>query len=114
MGGAIGDDRSMKMSGKGSLAESEIEKALAKRLSKLQYCYEKALLFKASLVGNLWAKWVIDGSGHVSSAQITKSELNEEKLHKCLISELKMIPFPKPKGGSVAVEYPFNFSSSSL
>jgi len=87
---------------------------LADKLHKLQHCYEKALLFNASLIGNLWAKWVIDENGRVSTARITKSELNEQKLHNCFISELKMISFPKPRGGVVEIEYPFNFKSSSL
>ena len=114
VGGAIGNDRSMKVSGKGKISVSDVERTLADKLHKLQYCYEKALLFNTSLVGNLWAKWMIDENGRVSTARITKSELNEQKLHNCFISELKMISFPRPKGGAVEIEYPFNFKSSSL
>lgn len=114
-GGGFGENESgAKVQENGRLDSSVIEQTLAKYMQKFQYCYEKALLSAPSLRGNLTMKWSISTSGRASSVKVTKSELNNSNLHRCVSGIISSISFPTPKGGSVIVSYPFNFSSTSL
>ena len=105
---------SMSVSGPGNADESEIERALAKFMSKFQYCYEKALLSNPNLGGNIVFKWTIQTSGRTSNPKVVKSEMSERSLHDCIGGVLKQVPFPKPKGGTVDVTKTFTFSSATL
>ncbi len=113
-GGSLGNGKGMEMSGPGQLSESEIEKALAKFLSRFQYCYEKALLSDSGLSGNLVIQWTISASGSVKDSRVVKSQLNNKELHGCLTKILAEVPFPHPKGGLVQVKKTFSFTSSSI
>ena len=106
--------KGVEVSGQGTLSDSAIEKALAKFLSRFQYCYEKSLLSDASLGGQVTVKWTITESGKTSGAKVVKSAMNNEALHSCIIKVLGEVPFPKPKGGAVEVKKAFSFSSSAL
>jgi hypothetical protein len=115
MSGAFGDGAGgIEVSGMGSVDQSALEKALARRLEKFQYCYEKALLSDASLSGNIMMGWSINTSGKAWKIKVVKSQMNNNKLHGCITKEIRGIPFPRPKGGELYVKFPFNFSSSTL
>lgn len=113
LAGAVGGT-GMSMSGEGQLAGAEIEKELSKHIHKFQYCYEKALLTKNHLGGILMMQWQISSFGNTSDVRVVRSELNDDPLHGCVSRHLSSIRFPSPKGGTVTVRYPFNFSSTSL
>jgi hypothetical protein len=113
-GESLGGGKGLELSGPGELSESQIEKALAKFLSRFQYCYEKALLTDSSLGGTVAVQWTVTASGHTSDSRIVKSQLNNAELHSCVLRILGEVPFPKPKGGSVTVKKTFSFSSSSI
>jgi outer membrane biosynthesis protein TonB len=113
-GGSLEGEGGLSVAGPGQLSDAEIEKALAKYLSKFQYCYEKALLSNASLSGNIWLQWTINTSGSVGNAKVVNSELADAELHKCLIGILKGVPFPAPKGGPVVPKKRFNFKSTTI
>jgi len=114
VGGALSKSGSMKLSGKGKVSEAAVERAIKKKLSKLRYCYEKALFKNSNLAGLIKIQWVIKPNGKVPSGKIVSSELNNGKLHRCLIKEIKKIRFPKPKGGNATVQYPFQFNPTTL
>lgn len=113
-GESIGGGKGIELSGPGEMAESLIEKALSKYLSRFQYCYEKALLSDASLGGNLVVQWDITTAGKTASPRVLQSQLNNKDLHACVLKVLKEVPFPKPKGGLVTVKKTFSFTSSTL
>ena len=102
------------MSGDGQVEESEIEKALAKRLQQFQYCYEKALLSNSSLAGTVTAQWTIGTGGSASDVKIVRSQLRNEGLHQCIAKEIRNVKFPAPSGGAVTLTYPFAFSSTTM
>ncbi|NDF15164.1 hypothetical protein EB061_07560, partial [bacterium] len=112
LGAAVGEG--MSISGAGSLSDAEIEKTLAKYLSKLQRCYERELLSNPNLRGLIQIKWSISVDGNVHSQAIVRSELNVPKLHDCLLSEFTKMQFPRPKGGEVQVKKPFKFEASAM
>jgi hypothetical protein len=106
--------KGMSIGGDGSLAESEIERALSKHLQRFQYCYEKALLSDPSLAGHILVQWTIGGDGGVSDIKVVRSQLNNSQLQQCLSGEIAKVRFSAPQGGSVIVKYPFAFSSTPL
>jgi hypothetical protein len=108
LGGASG----LSLSGEGALSEAELQKALSKKLSKFQYCYEKALLNEPTLSGVVTLQWTISTDGQVSEIKTVSSQIASAALQSCLKAELTKITFPKPKGGSVVVKFPFSFTSS--
>ena len=112
--GGVLSSKGISVAGNGTLAESEIERALSKYLAKFQYCYEKALLTDATLAGNILVQWTIGGQGGVSDAKVVRSQLSNAQLHQCLLTEIVHVHFPVPQGGVVVVQYPFAFSSTPL
>jgi hypothetical protein len=112
--GAAAGDSGTTVTGPGKLADSAIEKTLARYLQKFQYCYEKALLTDSTLAGTIQMQWTIGASGNVSGAEVVRSAMNNAGLHSCLKRELSKIHFPSPSGGEVTVKKPFSFQSTSL
>ena len=111
--GAMGGS-GLDLSGDGTIAQSLIEKILAKHLDKLRYCYEKALLSDASLGGNVLLQWTIVTSGEARNVRTLRSAINSSQMQTCINREISKIAFPKPAGGEVIVKFPFNFTSSSI
>jgi hypothetical protein len=93
-------------------AQGDLDKAIIRRyikrnIQKIQYCYEKALLAKPKLAGTVQTQFFIKPDGTVANA--TASGVDPD-VSNCLASVIKMIEFPKPKGGGgVQVNYPFTF-----
>ncbi len=114
VGGALTASGGLSLSGKGKVSEALIQKALNKRIARLTYCYEKALLTDSSLAGTIKMQWTIQPGGAVQSVKVVRSELNNSKLHRCLVREIEKTPFPKPKGGTATVQYPFKFKASTI
>ncbi|MBL7672433.1 MAG: AgmX/PglI C-terminal domain-containing protein [Bdellovibrionaceae bacterium] len=114
VGGSLSGGGSLSVSGPGLLSEAEIEKALAKFLSKFQYCYEKVLLTDSGASGNVVLQWTIQPSGSATDIRIVKTQIKNASLQGCISNVLKDIPFPRPKGGSVTAKKTLSFSSSTL
>lgn len=113
VGGSIRSSGGLRTTGKGKISKSAIKKAIRKKLHRLTYCYEKALLRKPHLSGRIKIRWTIKTNRRVAGTKIIKSQMKDSKLHRCLMKEIKKIRFPAPKGGAATVEYPFKFSPSN-
>jgi FHA domain len=95
----------------GDLDKAIIRRYIKRNLAKIQYCYEKELLAKPSLSGTVQTTFLIMPNGTVSSASGNGVDAT---VASCVASVVKAIEFPKPKnGGSVQVNYPFIFRSTS-
>jgi hypothetical protein len=58
--------------------------------------------------------WVIEESGHVADACITKDTVGDRELADCVNAlVLETGAFPAPRGGSVDVSVPFVFAAES-
>ena len=102
------------LSGEGNVTQSLIEKALAKHLDKLRFCYEKALLSDASLGGNILMQWTITSVGSALNIRTLRTAIPSAPMQSCVSREISKIQFPKPSGGDVIVKFPFSFTSSSI
>jgi len=113
-GGVGFDTGGLRTSGDGSIDQALIERTLAKYMAKFQYCYERSLLTEPTLAGNVSFSWNLTSSGKAEHVQVVKSQLNHAGLHGCIEKVISAVKFPSPKGGTVTVKYPFNFSSTSI
>lgn len=98
------------MSTSGNIDQDAVRRAIEKYMSKIRYCYEKALLSKPSMSGGLRMEWKVNPGGRASGIKVIQSSLNDGNLHGCVSNVISTIPFPNPKGGPANVAYPFNFT----
>lgn len=95
----------------GGLDKSVIDEYIKRHMPQIRACYERQLNSAGNLSGRIATRFVISGSGRVSQAGVTTSSMNNGKVEGCLIGVLKNIVFPEPLGGgTVEVDYPFNFT----
>ena len=92
----------------GDLDKTIIRRYIKRNIQKLQYCYEKQLLVSPKLAGTVTAEFTIDPQGKVSGS--TASGVDPQ-VAECVKTVIAGIEFPRPKGGSVVVRYPFTFRS---
>ena len=91
----------------GALDKAIIRRYIKRTIAKISFCYEKALLDKPTLQGTVTTTFVIGPRGLVTSAA---GEGVDPAVAACVVGVIKLIEFPKPKGGaSVNVRYPFTF-----
>lgn len=92
----------------GGLDKDQIAAVINRHIGEVIYCYEKGLQVKSGLSGRVGVKWVINGSGSVTSASVASSSLNSAQVEGCIVNHLRTWKFPKPVGGvNVKVQYPF-------
>jgi hypothetical protein len=99
----------------GSVDKELIRKVIQDHAAQIRYCYEQQLAVNPRLQGKISIKWVINGDGSASSAQIDRSgtTLDDDKVHECMMSRIVSWQFPKPKGGGIAViTYPWILRSA--
>ncbi len=96
--------------GMGELDQAVIKKVINGNLGRFKYCYERELGPSPSLKGKVVVKFTISPSGTVSKASIASSSLGSKNVEGCVLKVAKKLRFPKPKGGSVVVSYPFMFA----
>jgi Ca-activated chloride channel family protein len=98
---------------KGSLSKEPIRRIIRRQVNAFRACYERELQSNPNLAGKVVVKFVIDGTGKVSSASIAESTLNSKPVEQCLLQAIRRLTFPQPPGGEViVVTYPFTFKSS--
>ena len=79
----------------------------------MKFCYEKQLAKNPSLNGKIVVKWVINGEGAVTAAQIVETQMHNADVENCIATKVRTWNFPKPKGGGIVViNFPFVMSSS--
>jgi TonB family protein len=93
----------------GRLAPEVIQHVVRVSFPKIRACYEKGLARDAKLHGKVKVRFVIDESGHVSSAEDYGSTLPDADAVACVLAVYRRLSFPEPDGGTVTVVYPINF-----
>lgn len=103
--------KAMRATGQGTLDRDEIQKVINANIGAIQRCYERELLKTPGLSGKVQVEWNIGTSGSVRGVRQTFSNLNNNDVVNCIMSNIKSWQFPQPKGGEVVVNYPFIFKS---
>jgi hypothetical protein len=99
----------------GSIDKELVRKVIQDHAAQIRYCYETELAINPRLQGKVSIKWIINGDGSASQAQVDhgSTTLENAKVHECMMSRIQSWAFPKPKGGGVAViTYPWILRSS--
>jgi hypothetical protein len=95
----------------GSLSREEIQRVMDRAMSRIRYCYERALTSSPDLEGKLTVLFQIAGTGDVASVSKVQSTLTND-VDGCVQRVLHSLKFPTPQGGgTVNVTYPFVFTA---
>ncbi len=73
---------------------------------QVQTCYERRLKDDNLLQGSMKVLLTIDGNGNVRAVSVGGT-LNDEQVYSCVKRVAKTWKFPKPHGGCVRIEAPF-------
>jgi len=97
----------------GSIDPELLRKILREYIPQFRYCYQNELSSNPNLSGTIDLNFTINGAGKIAkSSVLAKGSSFSPRGINCIDGVLKMIPFPKPKGGGqVDVRQPLNFSS---
>jgi hypothetical protein len=91
----------------GGLDKSIIRRYVKRQQNSIQYCFEKELLAKPGLEGEVMVQFMISSDGSVQSS---KGQGMDPNVAACVADVIHGISFPRPSdGGSVQVNYPFEF-----
>lgn len=92
----------------GGLDREQIAEVIQRHLGQIRYCYEHGLQIDPSLKGRVAVKFLIGGTGIVSTAQVANTSLHSDRVESCIVSRLRSWKFPEPRGGVIVkVNYPF-------
>jgi hypothetical protein len=93
----------------GVIDSNAVEKAIASGRYQLQLCFELALRRNQSTKGNMEWSWRVDTRGAISNIYLMSSSIKDEELTHCVRKRIAGWKFPKARGGSVEIRYPFEF-----
>lgn len=100
----------------GSIDPEILRKILGEYLAQFKFCYQQELQEQSEKIkGIVDLNFRIEGDGKVSKVNIKSSQTKfSDRGISCMSNILRMIDFPKPKGGGlVDVRQPLNFYSES-
>jgi hypothetical protein len=100
----------------GSIDPEILRKILGEYLAQFKFCYQQELQEQSEKIkGIVDLNFRIEGDGKVSKVNIKSAQTKfSDKGVGCMSNVLRMIEFPKPKGGGlVDVRQPLNFYSES-
>lgn len=93
------------------LTREQVMKTMQGAMSKIQNCYERALLSDDALAGRIEFEWEIAASGSVSGVEIKKNSVaGGEQLGECVVQVIQKIQFPKATNGETtrpSIGFPF-------
>jgi hypothetical protein len=95
---------------RGTLPKAVIDEKLKSVGPAIQDCYERALKAKPALHGTLGIRFVVGTDGKVVHAD-TDDDASDESFDDdatvaCILSAIRKLEFPPPRGGRVFVDYP--------
>ncbi|MFH1811224.1 MAG: TonB family protein [Pseudomonadota bacterium] len=97
----------------GALDKELIRQVIADNIAQIRYCYTHELAANPGLHGKVVVRFIIAGTGRVSSASVAESSLDSTAVESCIARKVHGWRFPKPRGGGiVVVNYPFLFKQS--
>ncbi len=96
--------------GRGELDRSAIALGIRSKMDTYRGCYQRQLQRTPNLQGTVTVEFVVDDVGVVDRARVASSSLGNAKVEQCIVQNLEGSQFPVPRGGTVVVTYPFNFT----
>ncbi len=110
--GAGAADTATAPTGDGGYAQAAVGRALRLGARGPNACYERKLLIRPDLEGQVTVAVTVDGTGTVSAATLIRSTLGEDDVDACVVQEVRGLRFPATEGGSVSIQHTFTFSAA--
>ncbi len=88
--------------GDGGIARAAVARAIVEGERAPRACYERRLLARPELSGEVTVRVAVDGLGAVREVSVTASTLRDRRVERCLLSEVRGISFPNT-GATVEV-----------
>lgn len=95
----------------GALDRDIIRRIVRAHINEVRYCYNQGLARDPGLGGRVAVNFTIDGDGKVPVSVVGESTLKDDVVATCIALAVKRWTFPKPKSGTVEVNYPFVLDS---
>jgi hypothetical protein len=102
-----------------SLDMKVIDGVVHDHMAEFKSCYEDGLAKRKHLHGKITSKFVIDGSGHVSKANVVASTLHDEEVEDCIKGVFETLEFPDTTAHCsgdeclVTITYPLTFTEDA-
>lgn len=93
--------------GEGALDKDQIRDVVRAHIGEIRDCYNQGLERDPELAGKVMVGFEISATGAVSRSEVDESTLKDAQVAACIAGAIKTWQFPAPKGGAVAVKYPF-------
>jgi hypothetical protein len=93
----------------GEIDPKLIENHIIRQQFQLQQCYELALRRNEKAQGKVEWSWRIDTRGKISDIALLHSAIKDQKMTACMRKRIASWRFPRPRRGSVKVDFPFEF-----
>lgn len=99
---------------RGTLPKAVLDEQLKSAGPEIRACYERALKSKPGLRGSLDINFVVGTDGKVAHADAAPGDdaLSDPDTVECILSAIRKLEFPEPKGGRVFVSYPLKLEPS--
>jgi hypothetical protein len=97
----------------GAIDKDAVLAAILAHKDEFRLCYEREVNAEnPKLAGTVLTSFVIGSSGRVTQAGIESTSLKNANTERCVITVLKRIDFPMPRGGGIVeTKFPFKFSA---
>jgi len=95
---------------KGHLEPYDIQKGVEKRSAALGECYHGKLGGRRYVGGKIEMAYVVNRDGTVKAVNMSKSDLGDWNMEKCLLDVARSMTFKKPRGGEAEFSVPLEFN----
>jgi hypothetical protein len=95
----------------GKISSTKVEKVIISKKFEIQLCYEAALRRDSKINGVMNWSWMLNTKGTISNIKLERSNITDDRMIDCIRRKLSRWKFPKPRRGSVKIEFPFKFST---
>ena len=105
---AIGEAR-----GDGGLGQESVRRTLQNNERGPRACYERRLVVRPDLQGNVNVQVSVDGNGDVKDARVASDSLRAADVVECMVAEIRGTRFPATGGTNVTLSYSYNLAPGS-
>jgi TonB family protein len=97
----------------GTMNPEELAGFVNSKFASVRACYERRLKVNSALQGIVDLRITVLPSGKVAGVYVNSDSVGDSQMLKCVKSTVKKWRFPKPEGGKIIFDKPFNFKKKS-
>jgi TonB family protein len=86
----------------------DLARTLSRRSGAIRFCYNRRLQANHELKGRVVVRMTVGASGSVIGASSSGS-MPDQKVHKCVLKEMRKLKFRPPEGGQCVIRKAFTF-----